>query len=48
MDEKDRLKFLRDNNLEEKFNFNMSLVSFEKIPKEHIENFNKNVVINLL
>lgn len=48
MNEVDRNKYLKDNNLEDKFNFNMSLVSFERIPSEHIEKFNKNVVINLL
>ena len=38
-------KWIDDNNLNEKFDFNMSLVSFEKIPENLIENFYKTIEI---
>jgi 5'-3' exonuclease len=41
----DRLKYIKENDLEEKFNLNMKLVSFENIPDIYINNFNKNIKI---
>lgn len=47
LNEKDRLKYLEDNNLLDKYYFNLSLVSFDKIPNEYIEIFNNSIRINL-
>ena len=42
----DELKlWLTNNNLIDKFNFNMELISFEKIPKKYVEDFYKNICI---
>lgn len=47
LNEKDRLKYLEDNNLLDKYYFNLSLVSFDKIPNEYIDIFNNSIRINL-
>jgi hypothetical protein len=47
MTDKQRNAFMKENELTEKFEFNMSLVSFEKIPDEYIKLFNKNININI-
>jgi len=37
--------YIRENGLEDKFNLNMQLVSFENIPLKYIDNFNNNINI---
>lgn len=41
-------KYLKENNLIEKFDFNMNLISFDKIPTSLVENFNKKYVISVI
>ena len=48
MDEKELFIWLKQNNLIEKFNFNMNLISFERIPKEYIHKFQNQFKICLL
>lgn len=43
LEEKERNEFLKTNNLYEKFKFNMTLISFENIPVEYVEKFNKKI-----
>jgi 5'-3' exonuclease len=45
MTDKQRNAFMKENDLTDKFEFNISLVSFEKIPEEYIQLFNKNINI---
>lgn len=45
LDEKDMYKWLDENNVLNKFNFNMKLISFENIPSEYVNEFNKNINI---
>ena len=45
MTDKQRNLFMTENDLMEKYEFNLSLVSFEKIPEEYIKLFNKNINI---
>jgi hypothetical protein len=47
LNEKDRLKYLEESNLLDKYYFNLSLVSFDKIPNEYIDIFNNSIRINL-
>lgn len=48
MSDEERIKYLTENNIIDKYNFNMSLVSFEKIPHEYIAKYNENISINLV
>lgn len=43
MEDTERENYLKKNDMYEKYLFNMSLVSFEKIPKKYVDNFNKNI-----
>ena len=47
MDEKEVKKWLKDNDLLERFEFNMKLISFENIPKEFVDDFYGNVKISV-
>lgn len=47
MEEKEIYKWLQDNNLMDKFNFNMNLISFENIPKIYVNEFYNNIGINV-
>lgn len=46
--EKELRKWMTDNALLERFDFNLALISFEKIPKEYVDAFNDSLVINYL
>ena len=48
MSNEERNAFLEENDIVDKYNFNMSLVSFEKIPAEYIEKYFNNITINLV
>jgi hypothetical protein len=39
MNESDFIEWLEENNLTEKYEFNLNLISFDRIPKEYIDNF---------
>jgi hypothetical protein len=43
MTDSDREKYIKDSGYEDKFLLNMKLISFENIPTEYTEIFNKNV-----
>lgn len=45
MTDSDREKYIKECGYEEKFRLNMNLISFENIPKEYVDTFNKNVRI---
>jgi 5'-3' exonuclease len=45
MSETERIEYLRDNNMYDKFLFNINLISFENIPQEYVTKFNKNIKI---
>jgi 5'-3' exonuclease len=45
MTDSDREKYIRECGYEDKFRLNMNLISFENIPKEYVDTFNKNVRI---
>jgi len=47
LDEKNIREWLIENNLLDKFEFNMKLISFEKIPQEYVRDFYKNVSISI-
>lgn len=47
MSENERINYLTENNMIDKYNFNISLVSFKKIPEEHIANYYKHFKIIL-
>lgn len=47
MSNEERSAFLAENNIIDKYNFNMSLVSFEKIPMEYIDIYFNNITIKL-
>ena len=47
MSNEERMVFLAENNIIDKYNFNMSLVSFEKIPTEYINIYFNNITIKL-
>lgn len=48
MTDEERDKYLTENSMIDKYNFNMSLVSFEKIPNEYIAKYNENISIILV
>lgn len=43
--ETERIEYLRENNMYDKFLFNINLISFENIPQEYVTKFNKNTKI---
>lgn len=43
LDEEERLNYLIENNLLDKFNYNMTLISFDNIPNEIIDSFYNNI-----
>ena len=47
MSNEERSAFLEENNIIDKYNFNMSLVSSEKIPDKYIDKYFSNITINL-
>lgn len=47
MDEKEIIDWIKNNNLYNKFDFNMNLISFENIPIKYITDFNKKYLFNL-
>lgn len=46
--EKEIMDWMIENNLYEKFQFNLSLISFEYIPKSYIDEFNKTIVFEII
>jgi len=47
MDDEERTKYLIENNLMDKYNFNMTLISFDNIPAELIKNFYETTVFSI-
>jgi 5'-3' exonuclease len=47
MDDEERNKYLIENNLLDKYNFNMTLISFDNIPIELIKNFYENITFTI-
>jgi 5'-3' exonuclease len=43
MSDDERIEYMKENNMYDKFLFNMKLISFENIPKEHVAKFNKSI-----
>jgi 5'-3' exonuclease len=45
MPDEERIQYMQENNMYDKFLFNMKLISFENIPKEYVAKFNKSIKI---
>jgi 5'-3' exonuclease len=47
MPDDERIQYMKENSMYDKFLFNMKLISFENIPKEHVAKFNKSIKLTL-
>lgn len=47
MDDEERINYLTENNLLDKYNFNMTLISFDNIPIELIKDFYENITFTI-